>query len=141
MRYWDSSALFAIFVQQACSKVAEGWLRADLEIAAWTLTPIEITSALARLVREGVLDTQDIAKVESRLERRLRRAVLISNVDEIKLVAQRVLHLHPLRAADALQLAAALMWVNHRPMRKLFLTFDVRLAEAAYKEGFTVPKN
>ena len=43
-----------------------------------------------------------------------------------------------LRAADALQLAAALVWAKQLPRKRLFVCFDGRLAEAAGKEGFTV---
>ena len=117
-----------------------GWVASHRpEIVTWTLTPIELTSALSRLVREGSVDAQDVAKLESRIERRLQRALLITSVEEVKPVARRVLHVHALRAADALQLGAALLRVNHRPMRRVFHTFDARLAEAAYKEGFIVP--
>jgi predicted nucleic acid-binding protein len=52
--------------------------------------------------------------------------------------ARRLLETHPLSAADALQLAAALVMTEERPTGTEFVTFDIRLAEAANKEGFPV---
>ena len=50
--------------------------------------------------------------------------------------ARRLLLRHPLRAADALQLAAALTWALDRPREHALCTLDTRLAEAAKGEGF-----
>ncbi|MFY9343542.1 MAG: hypothetical protein WAT39_13685 [Planctomycetota bacterium] len=52
--------------------------------------------------------------------------------------ARRLLANHPLRAADACQLAAALIACRERPDALGFVTLDSRLAEAARREGFTV---
>ena len=52
--------------------------------------------------------------------------------------AMRILASHNLRAADALQLAAALVWVDERPSGRAFVCLDSRLRESAYREGFTV---
>ena len=52
--------------------------------------------------------------------------------------AARALTLHALSAADALQLAAALLWANGRPARHDFVCLDQRLREAAQREGFRV---
>jgi predicted nucleic acid-binding protein len=49
-----------------------------------------------------------------------------------------LLEVYPLRAADALQLAAALEWCEGKPQGKVFLTFDQRLHEAAGLAGFTL---
>ena len=48
------------------------------------------------------------------------------------------LSVHPLRAADALQLAAALLASDHEPQRMEVVCLDERLSEAARIEGFTV---
>jgi hypothetical protein len=50
--------------------------------------------------------------------------------------AVRFLRLHPLRAADALQLAAAFLAAERRPSSLEIVTLDERLADAAGKEGF-----
>ena len=46
--------------------------------------------------------------------------------------------LHPLRAADAMQLAAAIVWANGQATGHEFVCLDHRLREAAQREGFTV---
>ena len=134
MRFWDTSAVVPTCLPQAHSRVAAGWLRADPAMVLWTLTPVELSSAAWRLVRDGMLTVADVSSAEGRADRRFRSALFIRDVEEAK-----EMKAHPLRAADALQLAAALLWTNRRPMRRVFHTFDVRLAEAARNEGFTVP--
>ncbi|MGH9426982.1 MAG: type II toxin-antitoxin system VapC family toxin, partial [Terriglobia bacterium] len=52
--------------------------------------------------------------------------------------AMNLLWSYPLVAADALQLAAALTWCNHNPQRRHFISFDMRLCDAAAKAGFSV---
>jgi hypothetical protein len=49
-----------------------------------------------------------------------------------------MLRSHPLRAADSLQLAAALIWANaHRPGAE-FVSLDTGLCTAAAREGLVV---
>jgi hypothetical protein len=45
---------------------------------------------------------------------------------------------HPLRAADALQLAAAFVAAERRPASLQVITLDERLADAMRKEGFAL---
>jgi predicted nucleic acid-binding protein len=52
--------------------------------------------------------------------------------------ALRLLRVHPLRAADAFQLGAALTAFKEATAGNVFLTADVRLAKAAALEGFEV---
>jgi hypothetical protein len=49
-----------------------------------------------------------------------------------------VLAAHPLRAADALQLAAALVWTGEAAAGEAFVCLDERLRDAARREGFEV---
>ena len=58
--------------------------------------------------------------------------------DEIRETAARFLRVHPLRAADALQLAAAFAAAERRPASLEMVTLDDRLANAARKEGFAL---
>jgi hypothetical protein len=53
-------------------------------------------------------------------------------------VARRLLRVHPLRAADALQLAAAYLAAERRPSTLEIVTLDERVRLAAAKEGFIV---
>jgi hypothetical protein len=43
-----------------------------------------------------------------------------------------------LRAADAMQLGAALEWAEGRPTGRLLMTLDAQLGRAAAREGFRV---
>lgn len=58
--------------------------------------------------------------------------------DMLRVTAERLLAAHPLRAADALQLAAALHWCQRQTTNRELVTFDIRLREAGRKEGFTI---
>jgi hypothetical protein len=52
--------------------------------------------------------------------------------------AERLLAVHPLRPADALQLAAALTWCGHKARGRCFSGADGDLTRAAESEGFIV---
>jgi predicted nucleic acid-binding protein len=137
MRFWDASAVVPLLLDQPLSRRARQLLDEDPEVVLWWGTPVECASACARLRREGVLAEGEEAEVSHRLERlRLGWYEMIPG-DRIRAQALRVLRLHPLRAADALQLAAALEW-SGSPAEGTMVTFDERLATAAAREGFAV---
>ncbi len=73
-----------------------------------------------------------------RLEELIADADTIPPTDPIRRRAGRLLALHPLRGADALQLAAALAWCDEQPSGVSFVCLDERLREAALRESFTV---
>lgn len=138
MRFWDSSAIVPLLLEQTGSEEAEGWLSEDKHPAIWTLTPTEVISALRRLVREGALDENAADLVEARLCEFYRACHVVIDVERVKALAARLLRLHSLRAADALQLGAALKWCEGRTEGKVLHTLDDRLALAAHREGFRV---
>lgn len=139
MRFWDSSAIVPLIVAQASSPMADEWLADDPEIALWMLTSVELTSALQRLVREGSLGEKEAALAEARADELIKTSHVVINVETVKLQARRLLRLHTLRAADALQLAAALEWAGGHAMGRTLHTLDTQLARAAVREGFDVP--
>jgi len=59
-------------------------------------------------------------------------------VEPVRRQAERLVAVHPLRAADAVQLGAALVAADLDPAGLELVTFDERLATAAEKEGFAV---
>jgi hypothetical protein len=128
-----------LLVEQPVSPRAGAWLAADPAIALWTLTPVEIASALRRLVREGAVEDAAARAAEARVDDLRRAAHLVVDVEAARQLGSRLLRLHPLRAADALQLAAALLWAEGRPQGRVLHTLDGRLAQAAEREGFLVP--
>jgi hypothetical protein len=58
--------------------------------------------------------------------------------DAVRRTAERLLRVHPLRAADSLQLSAAVIAANHDPATLEMVCFDRRLSAAARREGFVV---
>jgi predicted nucleic acid-binding protein len=138
MRFWDSSALLPLIVQQPLSQEVERWMAGDTAVVAWTLTPVELVSALRRLVRDGALAEQAARDAEEVLRDLVGRAHIVSDVERVKALAIRVLRVHALRAADALQLGAALAWSDGHTEGAILHTFDRRLADAASREGFRI---
>jgi hypothetical protein len=59
-------------------------------------------------------------------------------LEPLRRLAQRLVRVHPLRAADAFQLAAALVAAEPDPSGVEFVCLDPRLANAASREGFRV---
>ena len=138
MRFWDSSALVPMAIEEERSASCRELLQKDPRIAVWGLTRTEMSSAVRRKERSGELVR---AAVDEAFERITLLAVSWTEVCAFEPVcnrADRLLAVHPLRAADALQLAAALVLCQDRPLDWDFVTADDRLARAAGAEGFRV---
>lgn len=138
MNFWDSSAVVPLLLDEVATPAREAQLRAEPVMLVWWGTSVECASALQRLVREGVMETAAVSVSEARLRLLERHWVEVEPMPAVRRQAERLLRLHPLRSADALQLAAALVACQHEPASLPFLTADVRLAEAARREGFAV---
>lgn len=138
MRFWDASAIVPLVCREALSHRSRSLYREDPRLLVWTLTPTEVLSALSRKRREGTL-TQDVFRESRRrLDLLIRDWMEVYDVDAAKICAHRLLESHPLRAADALQLAAALVGTFDRPSGFELVTFDEILGTAAEREGFSV---
>jgi hypothetical protein len=127
-----------LIIAQAASSQADDWLSEDPQLALWTLTSVELASSLRRLVREGKLGEREANTAEARADELITTSHMIVNVETVKAQARRLLRLHSLRAADAMQLGAALEWAGGRPTGRHFVTLDAHLARAAAREGFHV---
>lgn len=138
MRFWDSSALVALFVSQMASPDVRDLRRTDSEVLAWTMTDVEIHSAPARLAREGALLPAEVQDIQMRVASFWRSVHQVSLLEPVKVRARRLLGVHPLRAADSLQLGAALAGCFDEPLGVEFVCLDVRLSDAARREGFAV---
>lgn len=139
MRFWDSSALVPLLVEQPASSRAADWFSKDGAVVLWTLTSVEVVSALRRLVRERAIREESARRAEARMEQLILVSHLVLDVPAVKRLAARLLRLHALRAFDALQLGAATHWAEAHPEGRILHTLDARLALAARREGFTVP--
>ncbi len=138
MRYWDTSALVCLVIRQPASRAARRLQRQDPEIGTWCLSEVEIRSALCRLTREGQLTAEGLASAWQQTQQLFRTVAVVDALDPVKLRASRLLALHSLRAADALQLGAALTIAADDPTGWELVCFDARLAGAAQREGFRV---
>jgi hypothetical protein len=138
LKFWDSSALLPLLVEEPTTSRIEVLLRRDPEVVLWWTTPVECGSALARVEREGGLTSSGRRKAEDILEHLRAHAYEVQPVEEVRSRAWRLLALHRLRAADALQLAAALVWCRESPRGIGFVCLDDRLRLAAVREGFQV---
>lgn len=138
MRFWDSSALVPLCVDEPSTDAIVELLAEDTGVAVWWATPVECASALARLERDGDLTAAAARRAFDRLDRLAAAWFHVEPADEIREVARRLLRVHPLRAADALQLAAAFVAAERRPPTLTVVTLDERVASAGSKEGFPI---
>jgi uncharacterized protein len=104
----------------------------------WWAALVECWSALERKTRAGRLIGEQRRLTELRLHNLARSWTEIHPAPLLRDRAVRLLAVHDLRAADALQLAAALTWAEERPRGHAFVCLDDRLREAARREGFLV---
>ena len=138
MKFWDSSAIVPLLVHEDATDAALARVREDPQIAVWWGTPVECASALARLERDGA-PADRVAEAFTRLDSLAEAWIEVEPHDDVRAVARRLLRVHPLRAADALQLAAAYIVAEGRPATLEVLTLDDRVRHAALKEGFIAP--
>ena len=138
MRFWDASAIVALLMAEAATGSMQQLAADDPALLVWWTTEVECASAIARLERDGALDAAAAIEAFDRLRRLAEGWHEVDPSDLIREAAVRFLRVHPLRAADALQLAAAFVAAERRPSSLALVTLDERLAAAARKEGFPV---
>lgn len=139
MRFWDSSAVLPLLVQEQASQAASELLEDDTIMAVWWATSTECVSALSRLERDGSITESELDRAIDHLEALARSWHEVPANERMKGLARRLLRTHPLRAADALQLAAAMIVSEDEPRTLELVTLDARLGAAARKEGFKLP--
>jgi hypothetical protein len=138
MKFWDASAIVPLVVAETSTAQIQALAARDPAMLVWWATDVECASAIARLERDGALDDKGAAQAFDRLMQLAGSWHQIEPSDPIRETAVRLLRVHPLRAADALQLAAAIIAAERRPASLEMVTLDERLALAARKEGFMV---
>ena len=138
MRYWDASALVPLVVAEPDSDRVRSWRSVDDGIVTWAWTSTEIVGAVERRAREESLSLQQ------RREALARFAALADAWDEvtdmlaIRSRANALLARHPLRAADAGQLGAAVLVREQLAGELVFVCLDLRLSLAAERESLRV---
>ena len=136
MRFWDSSAIVPLVIEEGTSKGCRQLLRTDKTQLVWFLSRTEILSALWRRHRDSSLSEAAVRTAEARLEALSLRWSEVDALPLVRDVAERLLRVHPLRAADAMQLGAALIAFGPRTRGRSFVALDAGLLRAAEREGF-----
>jgi predicted nucleic acid-binding protein len=138
MIFWDSSALVALIMEEPASKSRLRQLQEDPVILVWWGTPVECESAIQRRLREGVVTAGEAAQARQNLAELARGWLEVQPTAELRQLALRLLRTYALRAADALQLAAAVVVASRGVSDLKFASADLRLNEAAEIENLAV---
>lgn len=141
MRFWDTSAIVPLLMDEPESETMRALLLEDQAILASFITPIEITSAIWRRLHKRELDLRSRADAESQFAHVSENWFAVREYQRIIDAALDVLARRRLRAADAIQLASAIVSVEigeQKPSSLPFVTLDDDLAAAADQEGFPV---
>jgi predicted nucleic acid-binding protein len=136
MRYWDASVLVSLCVEEADTTAARSLAAGG--IVTWSLSAVEIASVIERRCRDGSLDDDGRAAARRALDELMAAWIEISALAPVRERALRLVATHAVRAADAMQLGAALVAVSDRPQGHEFVCADARLRDAAAREGFHV---
>ncbi len=138
MKFWDASAIIPLCVDEEQTQIVRDLAQKDGAFIVWWGSIVESYSAFARLRRDRSLSPDDEGEVLTVLSELADAWTEIEPSDDIREITRRLLRNYPLRAADSLQLAAAIVWCDKTPKGHHFVCLDKRLREAAVREGFTV---
>ena len=133
--FWDTSAIIRICVPAQASSRAKTLVRSHVPVVWWA-TRVEVRSALERLRTDAAISAAAYNASRQRLDLLLASWREIQPTDPLLELACIHLGRFHLRASDALQLAAALVWCRQRPKGRLFVCNDQRLSDAAMQAGF-----
>jgi hypothetical protein len=137
VKFWDSSAVVPLLVPEVMSVSMQKLYASDPVVIAWWTTEIECTSAITRRQRIGQLREDIVSEAVARLNALRAGWHEVEPSEEVRESAKRLLRVHDLRSADALQLAAAVFAAEARPSTLEFVSLDDRLLAAARREGFS----
>ena len=138
MKFWDSSAILPLLVREAASDRVRHIVSEDEDMLVWWGTPVECTSAVARRERDETMNSETVALALERLRILVPSWTEVQPSERVRSTAQRALRVHALRAADALQLAAAIVVAGDDRATLEVVCLDQRLTLAARREGFQV---
>lgn len=139
MKFWDSSAIVPLLIEEQTTRHFSAVYARDAAMIVWWAAHTECVAALARREREaGEPGRRVVLESFARLDELGRHWNELAPVAEVRATARRLLRSHPLRTADALQLAAALTACDGRPDTMEFVCADERLIAAARSEGFAI---
>ena len=138
MRFWDSSALVSLLIDEPRSDRVKQLGDDDTAVAVWWGTLVDCTSALVRRERGGSITADARDKGFVALGDVSQLWFALGPTEALREAAVRAVRVHGLAGGDAFQLAAALDWAEGRPAGRTFVSLDNELRAAAVLEGFTV---
>lgn len=141
MRFWDTSAIMPLVSREPLSDEMRRLLEEDAGIVVWWATRVECVSAISGHAREGSIDHEQETVLRDLLNDLSGSWTEIQPSARLRSLAEQGLIAHPLRAADALQIASALVWCESRTSGRQFVCLDERLRTAASRWGFVLLPN
>ncbi|HWR73660.1 MAG TPA: type II toxin-antitoxin system VapC family toxin, partial [Nitrospirota bacterium] len=138
MKFWDASAIIPLCIEEPQTRAVQEIAKKDGSLVVWWGSIVECYSAFSRLKRDGVITLNEDAQIRALLTSLADAWTEIEPSDDIRDITQRLLQNYPLRAADALQLAAAIVWTGKTPRGHHVVCLDAKLRDAASSEGFMV---
>ena len=130
--------MLPLIFREATSEQIANLARDDSDIAVWWGTWAECAVVISRLRREGFLTEESEQDTRAVLDDLAFEWTEMDPEDDMRLLASFLSKDHPLKTADALQLAAALRWCEGDTSGTDFVCLDDRLRRAAGDEGFDV---
>ena len=124
-------------LDEPATPVATRLLREDGEVGVWWGTWVECAVAISRTRREGRTDEEGEGNARSVLDLLSETWFEVEPSGDLRLLASSLSREYPLKAADALQLAA-LRWCEGNTEGANFVCLDNHLRRAAPEEGFDV---
>ena len=137
MRYWASSAILALLLSETPATRLSSLFDADPHITTWWGTTVECVSAIVRRTRTRESNRRTLRIARARLGELSNLWTEVQPRENVRQRAIELLERHPLRAADAMQLASAVAMEGQSDL-PAFVSLDERLRAAAAAEGFTV---
>jgi hypothetical protein len=138
VRFWDTSALAPLFIDEPTTDECRRVLSEDASVIVWAGASVELISALARLRRTSVGISDLLLAARREVLERWNDWTAVVDLAAVTSRAQRLVDVHPLKTLDAMQLAAAIVASGDRPPSLPLVTNDRPLATAAELEGFQV---
>src|SRR5690349_1270432 len=137
--FWDTSALIPLCVPGQANRAMRRVFDAHAPVVWWAAA-VEARSALERIRFERTITEAAYWNSRQRLNQLIGSCREVQPTDAVRDLACAELERSRLRASDALQLAAALIWCKQSPRGRLFVSMDNRLSFAARRVGFQVPE-
>ena len=138
MKFWDTSALVPLLIDEPTTEAMRRHLAQDRHVIVWMMTSVELLSTLSRLGRHTAELEDLLPGTRADAMQLFAKWSAVVDAPAVKRRAERLVGVHPIASADALQLAAALLASGDRPESLPFVTLDTVLARAARLEGFQV---